>query len=260
MEKIKFEVRDNLPVRYRPRNLDEVIGNIPVKRVLRGYLQTGTLPTALMFIGRTGSGKTTLAEILALTVNCNNPRSDHSPCGECASCKIPIGENHPCIHLVDCTVKGVNDIKEIIKISNLAPPFNCRVNILDEIQDAKYAQKALLKPLEKSPPRTMWILCTTEPDHILEALIGRCVQLNLKYPSAYVMSKRLKAIAKSEFEPPLAKILFPYLKKIAKIWECQPRKSIELMEEIAMALLGSKKALKDPDSAERIIRGFIGKP
>jgi DNA polymerase-3 subunit gamma/tau len=258
MPKGKYQVIDNLAARCRPQTYEEVIGNLHVKRVLRGYLQTGPFPKSLMFIGPTGSGKTTLAELLARTVNCQSPKDDNSPCGECTSCKMPIGEDHPGIHLVDCTVKGLKGIKEITKISKLSPRFNLTVNILDEIQDAGLpVQKALLIPIEKSPPQTIWIFCTSEPHMILKALMGRCAQLNLKYPSAGEVSRRLQAIAESEF-PTLAPILFPYLKKIAKICDCEPRASIERMDQIAMALIGSPKVFKDPALAKKILAKLVG--
>jgi DNA polymerase III subunit gamma/tau len=264
MPKNKYEVSDNIAVRYRPKSLNEIIGNIQVKKILKGYFQKGNLPKSLMFIGPTGSGKTTIVRIIAKTINCEQPGDDHSPCRKCSSCIKEIRglSGHLSIHEVDCTTNGkLDDMRQLIHMSILSPRHKYRVFILDEFQSAtREAQKALLKSLEEPPPLTMWILGTSEPDNVLEAIIGRCITLNMKYPSAHVVSKRLKEIAESEFEPPLAKFLFPYLKKIAKICECQPRKSIELLDKIAMALLGSKKALKDTDSAERVMKGFLGSP
>jgi len=259
MAKHKISVEDNLAARYRPQTYKEVIGNLHVKRVLLGYLQTGPFPKSLMFIGPTGSGKTTLAELLAYTLNCQNPKNDYSPCGKCPSCEIPIGENHPCIHLVDCTIKRLTDLKDgVFKIYRLSPLHNYRVFILDEIQDAgQAAQKALLRPLEKSSPSTIWILCTSEPHMILKALMGRCAQLNLGYPSVREMSEKLQVIAEREF-PTLTPILSPYLKKIVKTCDCEPRRSIERMDEIAKALVGSQKALKDMAFAKKLVAKLVG--
>src|SRR6185503_10000650 len=133
----------------------------------------GRMPRAWMFIGQSGSGKTTIARILATSLNCtHNEFGD--PCSLCLknSSKFQIHE----INAGD--ISGVDDIREIAVGSQYAPisPTRRRVYILDEAQRiSSAAQNLLLKYFEEAPRTTVWIVCTTEPDKILRTLRRRCM-------------------------------------------------------------------------------------
>lgn len=248
----------NLPVRYRPMLLREIIGNTRVKRALEAYLQTTAFPKSLLLHGPTGSGKTTTARILASTINCKHPDEGVNPCGHCASCKTTLVD-HDSILEINCTVRRkLDDMVKLIGVSILAPRHHYRVFILDELQGATpEALNALLKPLEEPPPRTIWILCTSELGKVPKPIAGRCVQLALTYPPPLALKTRLRQIARKEFGPEVARLLRPYLLDIVEQCEDQPRSAIELMGVVGTALAGEPEALRDQRLAKKIAESFL---
>jgi DNA polymerase III subunit gamma/tau len=259
MGKKKYSVKQNLPARHRPKSLKEIAGNIKVKRDIISLFKKGYIPNSIIISGEPGSGKTSLARIIANTINCQNPRNDHSPCNECKSCKEP-ARDRMSVHEVDCAGKrGIEDMNRVIKLAPLSPWFNFRVIILDEIQAAsKVAVSALLKPLEDSQPNTVWILCTTDHEKLPETIIGRCKHFYMIFPKPKALRRRLRVIAKREFEKWVVDLMSPQFLRIAEINDCKPRLAIELLEEIGVALSGNIKARKDHDIAEKIIRESLG--
>jgi DNA polymerase III subunit gamma/tau len=259
MSNKKFLVKQNLPARYRPKSFKEMVGNLQIKQTLRGCFKEGAVPNSISIIGPPTSGKTTLAEIIARTLNCQNLGNDYSPCEDCPSCRMSI-RDHPSIQEINCGVEGrLNDMKKIIRQSVLVPRFNYRVIILDEIQAATpEALRALLKPLEDSPPRTVWILCTSDPETLPLTITGRCMPLYMRHPKPKAISRWLKVITRREFGNHRAKILSPYFLRIAELAKCQPRSALEEVGKIARALAGKPKSLEDEAIAEKIISKFIG--
>jgi DNA polymerase III subunit gamma/tau len=259
MGKKKYSVKKNLPARYRPKSLKEIAGNFKVRRDLKSLFKRGQLPSSIIISGPSGSGKTTLARIIGNTINCQNPRNDHSPCEECSSCIAPIGE-HVSIHEINCATKeGIKNMNSVRKLPPLFPRFNFRVIILDEIQAAsKAAVAALLKPIEDSAPNTVWILCTTDHEKLPEAIIGRCKHFYMIFPKPKPLGRRLRVIAKREFEKWVVDLMAPHFLRMAELSDCKPRFAIELLGEIGVALSGNKKARKDQEVAEKIIRESLG--
>lgn len=204
-----------------------------------------------MLSGPTGRGKTTTGRIYARNLNCDNPGKGLTPCGRCPCCKMAL-ENHLSIHEVNCTVRRrLDDMIHLIRISRLAPRHKYRIFILDEIQGATpEAINSLLKPLEEPPPRTYWILCTSEPGRVPKPIAGRCVQLALTYPTPVALKKRLRQIARQEFGPEVARLLRPYLLDIVEQCEGQPRAAIELMGVVGTAIAGDPKALTGSSAAQ----------
>jgi DNA polymerase-3 subunit gamma/tau len=136
MSKEKLLVKQNLPARYRPKSLKEMVGNLQVKQTLRGCFKEAAVPNSIIIIGPPTSGKTTLAEIIARTLNCQNLGNDYSPCEDCPSCKMSI-RDYASIREINCGIEGrLNDIKNLIRQSVFVPRFNFKVIILDEIQRA----------------------------------------------------------------------------------------------------------------------------
>jgi DNA polymerase-3 subunit gamma/tau len=248
----------NLPVRYRPDGAEAILGNSSIKHALKGWLLNNSFPRSLLLYGETGCGKTTTARILSRLLNCDDPGNGFTPCGCCPSCRLAL-ENHPSIHEVNCTVRRrLDDMLHLIRISGLVPRHKHRVFILDEIQGAtQEAINALLKPLEEPPPRTMWILCTSEPGKVPKPITGRCVQLGLAYPSPIALKNWLRQIAREEFGPDVARLLRPYLVDIVDQCEGQPRSAIELMGLVGTALTGDQNALSDQVLAKRIVESFL---
>jgi DNA polymerase-3 subunit gamma/tau len=251
---------ENLAVRYRPYNLNDMIGNASVIGAIKAILRTNYYPTASIFYGLTGSGKTTIDRIIARTLNCDCPVLGYLPCGRCKSCTTPLID-HSSIMEINCTVHGkIDPMVKLIGVSILAPRHNHRVFILDELQGAsREAINALLKPLEEPPPLTVWVLCTSEFGKIPKPIAGRCMQFALTYPSPQVLHKRLRKIARSEFDPAVAQVLAPYLPVIIEACGCQPRAAIERMGLVGMAIAGNPKAQKNPRLAEKIMQALLGK-
>jgi DNA polymerase-3 subunit gamma/tau len=252
------EFNHNLPARCRPTSLDELLGNEGVKSILRAYSQQNNRPQSIMLSGPTGGGKTTTARIYARTLNCELLTEGLNPCAQCPSCKMPL-QGYGSIIEVNCTVRrGLDDMKQLIRLSNLAPPKKYRIFIMDEIQGAtQEAVNALLKPLEEPPLRTYWILVTSEPGKVSKTIAGRCVQLALTYPSPAALRSRLGKIARKEFGPVVPRLLRPYLMDIVEKCGDQPRAAIELMGVVGMALSGDPKALRDQQLVKKIVESFL---
>lgn len=143
----------------RPKTLDEVIGNDHIKRALAGYFATGNLPHTILLDGKYGSGKTTLARIIASQLNVQNPQ-EH-----------------------DCGANGdISYIRDIVDQSEYLPIWDQnKVIILDEVHKlSKAAQDVLLKTTEKPAEDTYFILCTSEPHKITPALKSRCVTFTVQ--------------------------------------------------------------------------------
>lgn len=176
----------------RPKNLDALIGQAKNVKLIRG-LQKKRSPKAWMFVGATGSGKTTIAQIIALSLQCAHQTKFGRPCKICRRnmSNMPIFE-------IDCgTVTGVDDIKKYIRSSEyeLLGQGKKKVYILDECQMlSKHAQSALLKPTEAVDRNTVWIFCTTDPEQMRNTIRSRCKIVTLKpfnRDEIYIAVKRL---------------------------------------------------------------------
>ncbi len=165
--------------KYRPRKFKEVVGQDVPKKVLLNAVRTGKLSHAYLFAGPRGSGKTTLARILTKAINCLNPQ-DGEPCGECENCVSIDKGNFPDLIEIDAASnRGIEDIRSIRDAVSYTPiKGKYKVYILDEAHMlTKEAFNALLKTLEEPPPRTIFILCTTEYEKILPTILSRCQRL-----------------------------------------------------------------------------------
>ncbi len=155
-----------------------MFGQAKLVAALEHQYSSGRRPNALLFAGETGSGKTTIAKIIALSLQCKHQAFGY-PCEDCRAIGIK-GFN---IHEYPAAVlNGVEPIKQMAELSNYAPssPSRKRVMILNEAQRiTPQAQSVLLEYTEDTPLSTVWIFTTTEPEALLKALRGRCVCYNL---------------------------------------------------------------------------------
>lgn len=191
---------DNLALSYRPRRFADLIGQHAAQIVLRQMVKINRVPHALMFDGSRGTGKTTTARILAAALNCD---ADDRPCGSCVSCKATFDGSSMDVIEIDAASNGlVDDIRALRQQVLYRGTGEHRVIILDEAHSMSHAAfNALLKTLEEPPPRTVFILLTTEPHKIPDTVVSRCMPFTFRRLTVADITARLKVIAAAENYP-----------------------------------------------------------
>lgn len=185
--------------KYRSSSFDEVVGQEVTVRTIQNAIKTNQVGHAYLFCGPRGTGKTTMARLLAKAVNCENP--ENAPCEQCANCKAAIEGTHPDIIEINAANEThVEDIRDLIERSKLAPMMGKhKVYIIDEVhQLSSAASSALLKTLEEPPENVIFILATTDPQKLLPTIISRCQQFNFFKIRTDQIQNHLLDIAKKE--------------------------------------------------------------
>lgn len=166
---------ENFATKYRPRQFADIAGQMASLHKIEGALCSGKIPRTILISGPYGTGKTTIARLIARYVNCvYGPKgccADGAGLGStCPSCQMFDGPDpqHPDYMEANCgDARGIDATREMAGIANLSPRFKYRVLVLDEAQElTKQAASVLLKPLEEPPASTIWIICTTAKDKI----------------------------------------------------------------------------------------------
>lgn len=184
---------------YRPNNFSEVFGQNHIKIALQNEIASGKIPHAYLFCGPRAVGKTTLARVLAKSLNClKRKESDSEPCNTCASCQsISSGTNLDIIEIDAASNTGVDNVREnIIASVRIAPSAaSYRVFIIDEVHMLSIsAWNALLKTLEEPPKNVVFVLCTTEVHKVPGTIISRCERFDFKRISVSDIVSKLKNI------------------------------------------------------------------
>lgn len=272
-QKPKMKI-ESLAVKYRPKVLEDLVGQPHLVSQLRGMFKAGKVPSAILLAGESGTGKTTTARMIARYLNCKNPDpTTHAPCGTCISCKY--GEGHPdFLEMNMADARGIDDIRGLIASSKNMPVMGeNRIFLLDEChQITPQGAQALLKPLEEPPASTLWILATTNPEKLPPTVRGRCHQFEVKAIAPTDLSRRLSRIARLEgIDTKSIEDWAGITKVISDLANGRMRDSIQMLESVIFALnsgedvdprsviktfLNSTEAELD-ESAARLLMGII---
>ncbi len=187
--------------RHRPGSFDEVVGQQHVVRTLRNAVEGNKVHHAYLFVGSRGTGKTSMAKILARSLNCERGGPTVSPCGECESClTIAAGTSVDVIEMDAASNRSVDDIRDLRERVAYAPAGGrWKVYILDEAHMlTKEAWNAFLKTLEEPPPNTVFVLATTEAHKVMATIADRCQRFDFQRPSLEQIDEVLKRVAAAE--------------------------------------------------------------
>jgi len=187
--------------RHRPGSFDQVVGQQHVVRTLSNAITQDKVHHAYLFVGSRGTGKTSMAKILAASLNCENGGPTLTPCGNCESCRsIAAGNSVDVIEMDAASNRSVDDIRELRDRVAFAPTAGrWKVYILDEAHMlTKEAWNAFLKTLEEPPPNTVFILATTEAHKVMPTIADRCQRFDFQRPSIEQLSEVLTRVSATE--------------------------------------------------------------
>jgi len=186
--------------KYRPVRFDDFVGQQAIAVTLRNAIAAGRLHHAYLFCGPRGVGKTSMARVFAMALNCTKGTSTE-PCGQCSACRaIQAGEDIDVLELDAASNRGIDEIRDIrANVPYAAARARYKIYYLDEAHMlTTEACNALLKTLEEPPPHVKFILSTTDPNRIPETIHSRCQRFDFRRISAVDIAGRLAQICRQE--------------------------------------------------------------
>jgi DNA polymerase-3 subunit gamma/tau len=204
-----------LALKYRPRTFAEVVGQSHVTETLRNALRSGRVGAVYLFAGPRGSGKTTMARLLARAVNCTS-LADGEPCGECPTCAAILrGQSLDVLEIDAASNRGIEDIRELReRVGYAAVQGEKKIYIVDEVHMlSKDAFNALLKTIEEPPSHVLFIFATTDPQKVLPTVLSRCQRFDFKRITLRDLEARIRHICALESQGITAEATFLIGKK-----------------------------------------------
>jgi DNA polymerase-3 subunit gamma/tau len=243
--------------KWRPKKFAEMVGQEHVLRALGHALDSGKVHHAFLFTGTRGVGKTTVARILAKSLNCEIGVSAN-PCGVCAACReIDEGRFVDLIEVDAASRTKVDDTREMLDNVQYAPTRGrYKVYLIDEVHMlSNHSFNALLKTFEEPPPHVKFLLATTDPQKVPVTVLSRCLQFSLKRLSAAMIGERLKFVASAEqlqFEPAA-------LALVARAAEGSMRDALSLLDQLIAFGAGALSEANARAMLGTIDRGHVGR-
>ncbi len=228
--------------KYRPQTFAELIGQEHVRTTLENAITQRRIAHGYILSGQRGTGKTTVARILARCLNCEQGPTP-TPCGKCASCiEITAGSGMDVIEIDAASNRGINEMRELRENVRFRPARDrYKVFIVDEAhQITSEAFNALLKTLEEPPEWVVFILCTTEAHKIPSTIASRCQQFSFRSVDFAELVARISWIAEQEGIEADAEVL----SVLARAGEGSVRDSLSALDQ-AIACCGAKLAAKE---------------